>query len=117
MSPWWSDQSAGLWGGIAGSAIGIMGGIFGTLAGVYAPRGKCKTLVYSIMTFMLAAGVATFIAAWAAISMHQPYGVWYPLMLCGSLVTILFGMAVPIVRYRYRQADARKLEAEELRRG
>jgi hypothetical protein len=32
-------------------------------------------------------------------------------------VTILFGLAIPIVRYRYRQADARKLEAEELRRG
>jgi hypothetical protein len=48
---------------------------------------------------------------------HQPYAVWYPLVLVGGLSSLLIGTLWPtVIRTAYRQAEIRRLEAEELRR-
>ncbi len=47
----------------------------------------------------------------------QPYGVWYSLLLPGLLLTALMGTMTPVIRLRYRQAEHRRLQAEEFRRG
>lgn len=116
MTPWWNDQTAGLIGGIGGSVIGLLGGVFGTLAGVCAPRGKCKGLVYGLASFLFAAGLVALAAGLVALSQRQPYAVWYPLVLAGGLLTVLFGFMFIPLRIRYRQADLRRLQAEEFRR-
>jgi len=46
----------------------------------------------------------------------QPYAVWYPLLLAGCLDVMVFSILLPIILRGYRQAEARQLEAEELRR-
>jgi hypothetical protein len=117
MTAWWSDQTAALCGGIAGGAVGLLGAVIGTLGGVCAPRGRCKRLVYSLLAVAVCAGVIALAAGILALAAHQPYAVWYPLVLIGGVETALFGGLTPLFRLRYRQADQRRLEAEELRRG
>ena len=116
MTPWWTEGQAGWIGGSLGSFFGILGGVFGTVCGICAPRGKCKALVYGISVFMIAAGVAALIAGIVALLLGQPYVVWYPLVLVGIICTAVVGGLTPVIRRRYREAEQRRLEAEELRR-
>ena len=46
----------------------------------------------------------------------QPYGIWYFPTLAGGLVTFLLTVLFPVVRKRYAEADARRMEAEAIRR-
>jgi len=114
--PWWTEQQAGLFGGIAGSALGILGGVLGTITGICAPRGRCKGLVYGLSAFMIVAGIIALIMGVAALLVHQPYAVYYPLILIGIICTAVIGGLMSVIRRRYREADSRRLEAEELRR-
>ena len=58
---------------------------------------------------MLAAGLTALIVG-------QPYGVWYVLILPGAILTVLMGVFTPFVGHLFRQAEHRRLEAEEFRR-
>lgn len=115
VEPWF--ENPGMVGGIAGSAIGILGGIYGTIVGICAPRGKAKTLVYTMHFCSLFLGVLLLIAGLTALISGQPKGDWYPLILLGSILTLLMAMFTPVIFARYRQADHRQLHAEEFRRG
>jgi hypothetical protein len=117
MYPWWTSQQAGWVGAIGGTLFGVFGGVFGTVAGICAPRGKCKHIVYAMVTMLIVIGVGCLGVGLAALALHQPYAVWYPLILIGGLGTIMSCVATPMVRMRYREADNRRLEAEQLRRG
>jgi ABC-type transport system involved in cytochrome c biogenesis permease subunit len=116
MIPWWTDQEAGLFGGIAGSVVGILGGVLGTVAGILAPRGRGKSFVYGLSIFMFCAGILSLIVGVVALSQGQPYGVYYPLLLMGFIGTLALGTVFPVIRKRYQEADNRRLEAEEFRR-
>ena len=116
MIPWWTDQQSGLVGGIAGSVLGILGGVFGTVAGICAPRGKCKGLVFGLAVLLIGAGIISLIAGVAAVLLEQSYGVYYPLILMGFICTVSVGPAAFVIHQRYREADSRRLDAEELRR-
>jgi hypothetical protein len=116
MNPWWTDQQAGWVGGIGGSVAGILGGLLGTIVGIFAPRGKCRALVYAMITFMISVSALCLIAGIVALFLGQPYGVYYPLLLEGAIGLPVVGGLTPLIRRTYRQADARRLEAEEFRR-
>lgn len=116
MSEWWTPVQAGWIGGIGGSAVGVVGAVVGGLSGYLVPRGKCKGLVLGLMVAGVCAGLAALVTGIVAVSIDQPYHVWYPLALLGTIPTLVLGPMVPVVMMRYRQAEARRLEAEELRR-
>ncbi len=116
MQPWWTDQQAGMIGGIAGSAVGILGGLIGTIAGIAAPRGRLKRLVLGTMFTMVVAGATALAVGLYALAIHQPYAVWYPLVLIGGISVLVFAALIPTLRARYRQAELRRLDAEQFRR-
>jgi hypothetical protein len=116
MIPLWTDQEAGLIGGIAGSVVGVLGGVLGTVAGICAPRGQCKAFVFGLAIVMIGAGIISLITGVAALLLEQPYGVYYPLLLMGIVCTVVLGSFMPVLRQRYREADNRRLDAEEFRR-
>ncbi len=117
MTPWWDPQTMGMVGGIGGAVIGTIGGLHGGAIGYFAPRGKYKSVVLTVHVSMIVAGAAVLIAGLVAVFSGQPYAVYYPLLLLGGLVTMLFTFLFPVVIAQYRHADARKLDAEEFRRG
>jgi hypothetical protein len=116
MIAWWTDQTAGLIGAVAGSSTGLLGGLVGTIAGIFGPRGKFKRLVFGLAWFMIIGGAISLVAGLFALVAHQPYAVWYPLVLLGGVNVVLLSALMPVIARGYRQADARRLEAEELRR-
>jgi hypothetical protein len=117
MSAWWSVQDGNLYGAVAGSVVGVLGGLLGAAVGGLAPRGRGRAAVYAAFALMTAFGVVTLAAGLWAMFAEQPRHVWYPLVLVGGLVTVLFPGLFPVVRARYREAEMRRLEAEDLRRG
>jgi hypothetical protein len=48
--------------------------------------------------------------------LRQPYHVWYPLALAGFILTFVCGGLLPVLLLRYRQAEARRMQAQDLRR-
>lgn len=118
MTEWFTPQQGNMIGAIAGAVFGgIGGGVTGPLIGVLAPRGRAKLLVLGLMLFWIALGVGLLGAAGYALIDGQPRHVWFPFALVGLVTTAVMGGLFPVARQRYRQAELRRLEAEELRRG
>ena len=111
MNDLWFDPNRWAW--LPGTAFGVLGGVWGALVGVMAPRGKGKAgLVGSGLVLIgLAAGslIAGLVGLWAG----QPYGVWYGLILPGFIGLFVLGPMLPVVLLRYRQAEGRKIQAED----
>lgn len=63
---------------------------------------------------MLAASVICLILGVLALIYHQPYGVWYSLILPGLIGLVVLGSLTPVAIMRYRQADLRKMQARDL---
>ncbi len=114
VQPWFEDW--GLVGTLLGVGVGLLGGTYGTVVGICAPRGKAKGLVYGLHWFSLLLGLAVLAAGVTALIRGQPYGVWYPLLFSGAIVTGLMIGFTPMIKLRYKQAEHRHLSAEEFRR-
>ena len=115
VTPWFDNP--GLVGGLLGASIGVLGGgIYGPLVGTLAPRGRARTFVFGYHTALIIAGITLIGLGLTALLKGQPYGVWYALLLPGLLLTVLLGCLTPVLRTRYREAEMRRLNAEEFRR-
>ena len=115
VQPWF--ENVGQIGGLLGGGIGILGGVYGTVVGICAPRGIAKCLGFGLHWFVLLLGLGLLGGGITALVTGQSYGVWYALLLPGALLTVLLICFTPMVKLRYRQAEHRKLNAEEFRRG
>lgn len=116
MTEWWSGQTAAYIGGLGGGGLGTLCGLLGALAGWLAPRGRCQPLVLGGFGALAIVGVASLVTGLLAWCLGQPYHVWYPLVLTGVLLAVVPGALLPVLRSRYRQAEARRFEAAQLRR-
>ena len=111
MEPWF-DPNRYAW--VFGTALGVVGGTLGALAGSLAPRGKAKPIVMGLFAASLVACAAMLVAGVVAVVQQQPYGVWYGLVLPGALGLIVLGGLMPVVQSRYREAEQRRLSAQDL---
>lgn len=117
LAAWWTDQQAGLIGGLMGSLCGLAGALVGVACWLLIPRGRARRLVLGFMALMALIGIGLLAGGIVAIAGGQPYAVWYPLLLIGALNAGLFGGMMPMIAARYRQAERMRLQGEELRRG
>ncbi len=113
--PWFNPNTFGALYGAIGVG-GSLGGLLGAAAGILAPRGKCRTLILGAMVVLVAIGVVQLVLGIIALTSGQPYGIWYPMLLCGVIMTFVIGGLIPVVRMRYAQAEQRRIEAEAIRR-
>ena len=116
MTEWWSQQASAWIGAIGGGGGGALAGIFGSLMGFLAPRGIGRTPMLAAHTLFILCGIAALVAGIAALAMSQPFHVYFPLLLGGGVVSIVMGSLLPLARLRYRQAEQRKMDAEQFRR-
>ncbi|MCC6677650.1 MAG: hypothetical protein IT436_10945 [Phycisphaerales bacterium] len=118
MSAWLTMQEANVLGAVAGGVFGVLGGgVTGPLIGWLAPQGRAKGLVLGLQLFWIAVGLAMLLTGVTAGLIGQPGYVIKPFVLVGLIATVVMGGLLPVTLARYRQADRRRLEAEELRRG
>jgi hypothetical protein len=110
-SSWWTEAAGGWIGGIGGSIVGLLGGLIGTLAGL----GKARRFVLALTAVVVVAGIASLLAGVVALTMRQPYAVYYPLLLGGIFGTAIFGMQFPLLRRRYEQIELRRMAAMDAR--
>ena len=104
---WWTDRQGGWIGAIGGGAMGLLGALIGCLGGA----GKARGFVIGALKAMFLIGLAALVAGVAAVIQSQPYGVYYPLLLMGGLLTVLPLGLIPVVRKRYEQIELRRMEA------
>lgn len=116
MIEWWTAHDGNLYGAIGGAALGVLGGCLGAAAGWFAPRGRQRGLILGSMLVLVIAGVAMLGTGLMALAQKQPYHVWYPLILGGGILTLVMGPLIPVINIRYRQAEARRMDAEGIRR-
>jgi len=106
-TPWFDDPNrfGALFGAIVGGGGGTLAGILGALTGWLAPKGRAKPLILSGYVFFIAVGVILlFVGLWALVA-QQPYGIWYPFLLCGIIFTTVCSGLLPTVLKRYDEAE------------
>jgi hypothetical protein len=80
-------------------------------------QGRAKGFVLGGLWLMTALGAVALVGGVAALAASQPYHVYYPLLLAGGLFLVMGVMVGVSVRRRYRAAEARKLDAAQIRAG
>ena len=103
--------------GVAGGILGSLCGVLGAMAGVLAPRGVGRSFVLGGFYVIVMIGGASFIAGIVALATSQHCFVWFFPMQIGIVLGVVCGVLIPTVKRRYREAEARRLDAEALRRG
>lgn len=111
MNGVWFDPNHWAW--LPGTVFGCLVGLWGTLAGVFGPRGQARSLVVGFGLLLLAAAAVLLVAALIALRGGQPYGVWFALLLPGAQGVLILGPLFPLVLKRYRQAEERRMQAED----
>jgi hypothetical protein len=88
----------------------------GVTAGLLARRGKGKAVVMALLAIIIGIGLLCLGAGIVAAIQGQPYAVYYPLLLIGFISVVVGGVNAPALARVYRQAEARRVGAEEVRR-
>jgi hypothetical protein len=112
MNEAWFDASLYAW--IPGTLLGVLGGTWGGLSGVLAPQGKAKGFVMGCWGVLMVYCLVLLVAGVVALAQGQPYGIWYGLGFPGLLGLLLLGSLIFVVRLRYQQAEARRMQAKDL---
>jgi hypothetical protein len=115
--PWFDENMFGaLFGSIAGGVGGSLMGGWGGLVGWLAPKGRARGFIYGSWVVFMVLGAISLAFGLYALAVGQPYGIWYGPTLTGGLTLFLMSVLFPVVRKRYAEADARRMEAEAIRR-
>lgn len=107
---WFSGRSAGLIGGIGGGLIGL----WGALIGILASRGKARNFVLGSANALLVIGIASLVGGVAAVATAQPYAVYYPLLLIGIILVVVFGKMRGNLSARYEQLELKKMQSMDV---
>jgi len=107
---WWSQEMGGLIGGLAGGIFGVLGALIGGLAS----RGRARGFVTAAMGAGIALGLTAAAIGVVALIIGQPYQVWFPLLLFGTILGGVFGGLRRSVMARYESMELQKIRAYDL---
>jgi hypothetical protein len=103
---WWSN-TVSIWIGILG---GTAAGLSGALIGILCSLGRGRRFILGFHLVMIVLGVTSLLVGFVALMLKQPYGVWYPLVLLGGILTVVLGSLFFTVRQRFLQIELRKMQ-------
>jgi predicted Zn-dependent peptidase len=112
VTPWFPIEAAGWHGAIMGSFVGAFyGGLVGGVGLHLANKGSARSLVLGAMTGGVLFSLACAVTGVIALSLRQPYHVWYPFLLIGGVGLLALGSAFLTIREKYRANEQRRVEA------
>ncbi len=111
MNELWFDPNRWAW--LPGALFGCLAGAWGACAGILAPRGKAKRFVTGYGLFLVVACAAFLVVGVMALASRQPFGVWFFLVFPGLQGLIVLLPLLPLIGKRYREAEQRKMQAED----
>lgn len=112
MNDLWFEPNRWAW--LPGTLLGSLGGLWGALMGSLEPQGKARGLVFGLGWALAVAAAVLLVAGVVAYRDGQPYGIWYGLGFPGVLVGGLMLMFLPMARLRYREAEQRRMQAQDI---
>jgi hypothetical protein len=104
-SNWWTPEQGGMIGGIGGTIIGC----FGALIGILTSKGNARKFVLALTKICIVLGIFLLLAGAIATATKQPYAVYYPLLLAGFILTIVFSVNLPSIQRRYDELEIRRM--------
>jgi len=107
---WWTPMASGIVGGTAGGLLGVLG----ALVGVLASRRKARRFVTGILVGGFGLGAVAVVTGLVALGTGQPYHVWFPLLLLGSILASVFGANGRTVAARYEAMELQKIRAYDV---
>jgi len=113
MEQWFDPKTAGILGGIIGTVLGLTGALIGCSCGICVRKGWKKP-VYIIFISAIAISIVLLFTGVVAVSIKQPYHVWYSFLLPGFIGTIVFSSLFPVVRKRFTESEMIKMQAKDL---
>jgi hypothetical protein len=90
----------------------------GTFAGVLgwlAMRGRARGFVLYSLQALSGLGIVSLLAGLGALFAHQPYGVWFVLLLLGVLLGGICPFRLVQYRKQYELLEARRMAAMDVR--
>ena len=105
--PWWSDRTAGVAGGAAGALIGCLAALLNSLAA----RGRARPFVVATLVTLIALGASLAFLGLAGLSLHQPYTVWFPLLLLATLLLVILPTRLRHYRRHYETIELRRMNS------
>jgi biotin transporter BioY len=111
MQPWF-DPNHYAW--IPGTVYALAAGLMGGLVGWLVPRGRARNFILRAWCALWGVAVVLLIAGFVALANHQPWGVWYGLLLPGAIGTLVVGANSLVILRRYRDVEERRLAAKDL---
>ena len=100
--------------GSLGACVGLLGGGWGAAVGILASRGRARRLVMVWGLLLWAAGVGMLFGATAHIAAGNPRYVSQPWLQTGAVLSLVFGLMLPVAGRHYRAAEMRRLHARDI---
>jgi hypothetical protein len=110
---WWSDQAAGLIGGIGGGTLGCLGSLLAWLAW----KGLARRFVVVAAWLLIGLGVASGLGGVVALTLKQPYAVWFPLLLGAALLLGIIPFRLRSYLKHYEDLELRRMTAIDALKG
>jgi len=107
---WFGSRSAALLGAIGGTLIGL----WGALIGILSSRGKARRFVLASVNALLVIGMASLVGGVVALATAQPYAVYYPLLLIGIILVVVFGKMRGSLSARYEQLELKRMQSMDV---
>ena len=104
---WWSDRAAGLIGGIGGGTVGCLGSLLAWLAW----KGLARRFVVVAAWLLIGLGVVSGLAGVVALTLNQPYVVWFPLLLGATLLLGIIPFRLRNYLKHYEDLELRRMAA------
>lgn len=107
---WVDGPNATLAGAVGGAVLGLWGGLIGVLAGL----GKARRFVLGSSTVSLVLGIVSLVVGVVALGVAQPYSVYYPFLLIGIILVVVFGALRKSLARRYEQMELKRMRSMDV---
>lgn len=107
--PWFDPVRFGsLFAEVVGGVVAVLLGFFLVVAGVVAGSGRGRGFVLGALTVFLALGALCILFGLAALILGQPFAIWFPPVLTGAILAVVFGALRPFMAGIYRRGGGEK---------